>query len=201
MDDLEFVQRCVSGDKQSWDEFVDKYSLLIYNYIHSASRAKGILFSQDVINDIFQEILLSLMEDNFKKLGSFKGKNGCSLASWLRLVAVTTTIDYMRTSKTAVSIEEENDDGLSIKDALPDVSEPALDAVTHKERLSGLTDCIEKLQTQDKYFLEFYINKGLSLEELRRLLNVSRGTVDMRRSRIVDKLKDCFKDKGFMLDY
>ena len=109
MDDLEFVQRCVSSDKPAWDEFVERYSRLIYNYIHSVFRIKGINLShQDNINDIFQSILLSLVKDNFKKLKSFRGKNGCTLASWLRQVTINFTLDYLRSLKTDISLDEES---------------------------------------------------------------------------------------------
>lgn len=201
MDDLEFVQSCVNGDRQSWNEFVDKYSRLIYSYIHSVSRIKGSLLTQENINDLFQGIFLSLVEDNFRKLRSFKAKNGCSLASWLRQVAINYTIDYIRRAKPAISIDEENDTDLSIKDVLADESALASDALVQEEKLSHLKGCIEKLDLQDKYFLELYINKGLTLEELREILKLSRGAVDMRKSRIIEKLRECFKGKGFMLDF
>lgn len=200
MDDLEFVQRCVQGDRQSWEEFVEKYSRLIYNYIHSISETKSSPLTQENINDIFQEIFLSLVADNFKKLRSFKAKNGCSLASWLRVIAINSTIDYIRTAKTAVSIDEEVENAPSLKDVLADESVSASESLVMKEKLRSLKDCIEKLEVQDKYFLELYINMGFSLEEIKDSLRVSRGSVDMRKSRIIDRLRDCFKGKGFELD-
>jgi len=85
MDDLEFVQRCVKGDKLAWNAFVDKYSRLLYNYIYSVLKVKGRHLAEDNVNDLFQELFLSLSKDNFQKLKSFKGKNGCTLASCVRL--------------------------------------------------------------------------------------------------------------------
>lgn len=202
MDDLEFVQRCVQGDRQSWREFVDKYSRLIYNYIHSVSRAKGSSLTQENLNDIFQEIFLSLVANNFNKLKSFKAKNGSSLASWLRQVSINAAIDHMRKIKPAlISIDEENDSDAGIKDTLADGGDLVSNRLLREEKLVHLKDCIGKLDTQDKYFLELYINKGVSLEELRQIMKVSRGSVDMRKSRIVDRLRNCFKGKGFMLDF
>lgn len=202
MDDLEFVQKCVQGDRQSWKEFVDKYSRLIYNYIHSVSRIKGSPLTQENINDIFQEIFLSLVANNFRKLKSFKAKNGCSLASWLRQVSINAAIDCMRKIKPAIiSLDEENDSDTGIKDTLADRAPLVTSQLLQEEKLVHLKDCVEKLDTRDKYFLELYINKGVSLEELRQILKVSRGSVDMRKSRIIDKLRDCFKGKGFMLDF
>ncbi len=201
MDDLEFVQRCVKGDKQSWDEFVERYSRLIYNYIHRVLNYKfPNQFNQADANDIFQEIFVLLTRDNFKKLKSFKAKNGCSLATWLRQVVIHFTIDCLRKFRQSVSLDKENDDGLNLKDMLADESSGITDLLIAEEKIGQLKDCIEKLDTEDKYFLELYIHQGLGLEELKDILKVSRGAVDMRKSRIVERLKECFKTKGFELD-
>jgi len=202
MDDLEFVQSCVKGDRQSWDKFVKRYSRLIYNYIHSILKLKGAnQFKQDNINDLFQEIFLSLVKDNFKKLKSFKAKNGCSLASWLRQVTVNFTIDYIRKFKAIVSLDEENEEGFSLKDVLADDVTPVTDTLATEERLVHLKDCIDRLDADDKYFLELHINRGLELEELKGILRVSRGAIDMRKGRLIERLKECFRSKGFQLDF
>lgn len=201
MDDLEFVQRCVKGDKQSWDKFLSQYSRLIYTYIHRVSNAKSCSLTQENINDIFQEIFHALIKDNFKKLKTFQARNGCSLATWLRQVTINFTIDYTRKIRPFVSLEEENADGLTLKDVLSDDAPFILETLSHKENLAGLKDCIKQLDTDDKFFLELYIKRGIKLEALRKILKVSRGAVDMRKVRIIDRLRDCFKKKGFALDF
>lgn len=199
MNDLEFVRRCVSGDKQAVSEFIDKYSRLIYNYIHSVLKIKGSTFTQDSVNDLFQEIILSLVKDNFKKLSSFKARNGCSLASWLRQVTVNFTIDYIRRLKPVVSIDEENDEGLSLAEILSSDSPSVADTLGREERLTQLKDCIDELDNDDKYFLELHIKRDLSLEELKEHFKISRGAIDMRKSRIIERLRGCFKRKGFIV--
>ena len=201
MDDLAFVQRCVKGNKQDWDEFVDKYSRLIYNYIYSVLKIKGSILTQENINDLFQEIFLSLVKDNFKNLRSFRAKNGCSLASWLRQVVINHTIDYIRKTRTLVSIDEETEEDLSLKEILADDSESVTDKLANEEKLIHLKDCINRLDNNDKYFLELHINRNLTLEELKEIFRISRGAIDMRKSRIIDRLKECFKSKGFALDF
>jgi RNA polymerase sigma factor (sigma-70 family) len=199
MNDLEFVRRCASGDKQAWAQFTDRYSRLIYSYIHSVLKVKGYIVVGENINDLFQEIFLLLTRDNFTKLKTFKAKNGCSLASWLRQVVVNCAIDYIRRMRLAVSLEEENEDGLTLKDILPDNSTELRELLNQKDLLAELKDCIAKLNRDDKYFLRLHIDKGLSLEILRRHLRLSRGAIDMRKSRIVERLRDCFRSKGFAL--
>jgi len=200
MNDLEFVRRCVKRDKRAWNEFVERYSSLIYNYIHSVLKIKGHAFSQENINDLFQEIFLSLVKDNFKKLGSFQARNGCSLASWLRQVTVNFTIDYIRKLKNPlVSIDEETDDGFSLTDLLSSDSPSATELLSQEEKLTRLKDCIDKLNIDDKYFLELHIHRGLGFEELKAFFKISRAAIDMRKSRIIKRLKDCFRNKGFFI--
>lgn len=201
MDDLEFVQRCIKGDRPSWDKFVAQYSRLIYNYIYSVLKIKGFYFAEENISDLFQEIFLTLAQDNFKKLRSFKAKNRCSFASWLRQVTVNFTIDYLRKLKPAVSLDEESDDGFSLKEILVDDSLSATDTLNANERWEQLKDCIDWLDKADKYFLELHINRNLTLEELRRHFRISRGAIDMRKRRIIKRLKECFQSKGFQLDF
>ncbi|MFC1804427.1 RNA polymerase sigma factor [Candidatus Omnitrophota bacterium] len=201
MDDLEFVQRCVKGDKPAWDEFVTRYSRLIYSYIYSVLKIKGSALAKESVDDLLHEIFVSLIKDNFKKLKTFKAKNGCSLASWLRQVTINRTIDYVRRVKPVISIDEERKEGFSLKDVLADTSRGAADISESSEKISHLKDCISRLDKDDKYFLALYLDKGLSLEELKRHLKISRGAVDMRKLRIIGRLRDCFKNKGFVLDF
>jgi len=107
----------------------------------------------------------------------------------------------VRKVRPAVSLEEENEDELSLKEILADDAPEVRDTLTREEKLRGLKDCIRALERDDRYFLELHLNRGLTLEGLRRHLGVSRGAIDMRKSRIIQRLRDCFKSKGFQLDF
>ena len=164
-------------------------------------KLKGAKYAdRDIPEEIFQEIFLRFREDNFKKLRSFRAKNGCSLASWIRQVTVNFTIDYLRKKKTLVSLDEEGEDGRSLKDKLPADSEPVPDKLISAERAGPLVDCIEMLDIDDKYFLEMHFNRGLSLEALKDIFKLACGAVDMRKKRLLERLRGCFKSKGFELD-
>jgi RNA polymerase sigma-70 factor (ECF subfamily) len=200
MDDLEFARKCAKADKIAWEEFLQKYSRLIYSYINSIIRIKGHVFEPSVIEEIFHEIIASLIQDNFKKLKTYQGKNNASLASWLRQVTINFSLDYLRKNKhPLVSIDEPVGGELTLSEIIPYRSLSAAEELIKKESAETLTDCIQRLDLDDKLFLELNIKRGLSLEELKDFFRVSRGVIDMRRSRIIDRLKDCFKSKGFVL--
>lgn len=201
MSDLAFVRRCTGGDKEAWNEFIEKYSLLIYSYIHSVLKIRGTAAARENIDDLFQDIFLSLSKDNYRKLRGFQGKNGCSLASWLRQVTVNRTIDFLRALRPALSIDQEDEEGNALKDILVDSSGPAPDGLSYKEKLSNLEECIAGLGRDDKLFLELHLKRGVSLEKMKECLRISRGAVDMRKSRIIERLKECFKAQGLLLDF
>lgn len=199
MGDLEFIQRCAKGDRLAWKEFLDKYSNLIYSYMLSVLRIKDLRLAQENTEDLFQEIFLLLIKDDYKKLNSFKAKNGCSFASWLRQVVINFTLDYSRKFKPAMPLEEETDDGLSLKDILADTSASAIDTLIEKEGVLRLGECIEKLDNDDKYFLELYINQGLTIEEIKGLFRMTRGAIDMRKSRLIQSLRECFRKNSLKI--
>jgi len=201
MDDLEFVQGCLKGDKQSWNEFLLRYSRLIYNYIYSVLTVKGRNFSTDQVDDIFQEIFHSLIKDNYKKLSTYQARNSCSLASWLRQVTVNFTIDYLRRLKPVISIDAQTEEGFSLKDTIADLSKASFDFLNEQDRRKTLYDCIDLLDSDEQYFMELYLGQELNLEQIKEHFKLNRGAVDMRKSRIFQKLQECFKSKGFGLDF
>jgi RNA polymerase sigma factor (sigma-70 family) len=201
MTDLEFVRSCVKKDKQAWPDFIAKYSRLIYNYIHSVLKIKGARFTQENIDDLFQDIFLALVRDDFKKLKSFRAKNNCSLASWLRQVTVNFTIDYLRALHPTVSLEEEIGEEACLKDLLPDDRPGQAQGAADKEKLGTLAECIDGLSGDDKYFLKLHLGKNLAPKELTGHLGASRGALEMRRKRIIDRLRECFQSKGFVLEF
>ena len=200
MDDLEFVQRCVKGDTQARAEFIKRYSRLIYGYIHHVLGAKGFKSPSDHVDDIFQGFIAFLLDENCKKLRVFKAKDGCTLATWIRYLSINFTRDYLRKIRPEFSLDAEIEEGFSFKDILIDGSLSALDSLSEQERFKALDDCIETLDSEDKYFVELNFNQRVSLEVLRDFLKISRGAIDMQKARLMKRLKDCFKHKGFELD-
>lgn len=198
MDDLDFVQKFVKGDKQARDQFLKRYSRLIYNYIHHVLGAKGFKSPSDHVDDIFQGFISFLIDEDCRKLRVFKAKNDCTLATWIRQLTINFTRDYLRKIRPELSLDAETEEGASLKDMLIDGSLSALDSFSRQEKLKVLDDCIETLDSEDKYFIELNFNQKVSLEIIRDFLKLSRGAIDMQKARLMKRLKDCFEHKGFI---
>ena len=74
------IAGCLRRDKAAGDAFVLQYSKLAYSTIRKTLTLHHIFPQDDIVEDLHQEFLLSLCENDFRKLRQFKGERGCSLA-------------------------------------------------------------------------------------------------------------------------
>ena len=114
--DRELLHRCIRKEKEAWDEFVDRYSQLIYQQIYRCMRARAVLISKDDAEDLFHSIFQALLENDCKKLRQFEGR--CSLATWVRSVTTSRVIDELRRRRPQVSLDERDSEGFSRGDRL-----------------------------------------------------------------------------------
>jgi RNA polymerase sigma-70 factor (ECF subfamily) len=201
MDDLEFVRQFIEGESQARDQFIKRYSRLIYNYIQHVLGVKGFKDPSSYADDIFQGFIAFLIDEDCKRLRAFKAKNGATLATWIRYLAINFTRDYLRKVKPVFSLDTETEGGISLKDMLVDDSFSVIEELSKEEESKALDDCVDLLNSEDKYFLELNFNQKVSLEIMRDFLKLTRGAIDMQKARLMKRLKDCFKSKGFELDF
>jgi len=200
MDDLQFIRTCANLDPASWDEFLTRYSRLIYTYIHRVTvNLHGLRRDDPFIEDTFQGLLHSLIDDHARKLRSFKGLNNCSFASWLRMVTINYTLSCLRKSRATIPLDEEHD-GVSLKDIIADEHSLQDETSIYREHAHKLKECIKRLDKDDKLFVQLHVGKGLTLEAVRQVFRISRTAVDMRKLRLVARLRECFKSKGGLLE-
>lgn len=198
MDDLQFIRSCASLDEKTWHEFLNRYSRLIYSYIYKVTvNLYGISNADHLVDDIFQGVLHSLIDDECRRLRSFRGRNGCSFASWLRLVTINYTLSALRKQRPLVSLDDDRG-GAPMLDTLQDTRILPDESAIYREHADNLKECIKRLDAGDKFLLQLLVTRRMSLEAVRQLLRISRSAVDMRKSRLIARLKECFKSKGFV---
>jgi len=90
------ITNCVTGDKAAWDEFVRHYSNLVYHTIRRTLTLHYTDRRDDVVGDLYQEFFIAILQNNCRKLNQFRGDRGCTLPSFLKMVAMRLTIDHLR---------------------------------------------------------------------------------------------------------
>jgi len=180
---------CLNREKTAWDAFVLQYSALVYHTIRKTFSLYHTEPRTDLVEDLFQEFFLSILGDNFKKLRQFRGDKGCSLASWLRVVASRLTIDFLR-QQGALSVE--------VTESLrSDQHDPPASLIDFEEE-KLLSKALQGLPPRDRLFLDLSYRKELLPEEISSILRVSVNAVYTQKSRILDKLRETLKKNGLL---
>jgi RNA polymerase sigma-70 factor (ECF subfamily) len=89
------LDRLCSGDKRSWDAFVEANARVIYWTAASVLRKRNPRASEDAVRDVAQEVFLKLVQHDYRLLRSFDPAKS-SLRTWLAVVARSTTLDHLR---------------------------------------------------------------------------------------------------------
>ena len=182
------LSKCLDEDREASEVFVRRFSGLVYHSVRQTLVAKGIPFSREDIEDLHNTIFLNLFENRGRKLSQYQGKNGCSLASWLRVVAVRTVLNRLRhkgfdgAMRLGKRIPFED---LSHKDR-EDLGPLAL--MERAEQKRFIHEAIQFLAPRDRLFIQLFFEEGLSIEEVAGSLGISLQNAYTVKHRAVQRL-------------
>ena len=187
------LSKCLDGDREASELFVRRFSGLIYHSVRHILLAKGIPFSSEDIEDLHNTIFLNLFENKGRKLGQFKGENGCSLASWLRVVAVRTVLNHLRRKgfdapawvRQKVTLEQ-----LTHKER-EDLSPLAL--MEQKERKRVISEAMGHLAPRDHLCVRLLFEQGLPIDEVAEALGISVQNAYTVKHRALQRLRVLLK--------
>jgi len=93
----ELLQGCIRGDVDARRRLVTEYSGIVSYGVSVIFQQFGRPSRKEEIEDICQDVFLALFDQDARKLRQYQGRNGCSLASWLRVL--TSVMRPARTSE------------------------------------------------------------------------------------------------------
>ncbi|MBC8412961.1 MAG: sigma-70 family RNA polymerase sigma factor [Nitrospira sp.] len=186
--DKVLIKNCISGDPEAKNSFIDQFSGLLYKYIRTTLE----LYCKDYLNedleDLHNDIFLSLLKDDCRKLKMYRGDNGCSVASWLRIIAVNTTINFATRSKTTVSLDDQLTDRQSIAEKTPSPAKNADEILLKREEAELFNRALQKLSPDDRLVIKYRYMKDQSPEEIAVLMHTTPNAVYSKLSRARKKL-------------
>lgn len=166
--DADLIARVQAGDPAGEREFYDRHVDRVYRLIHRmAGRA-------DLAQDWTQETFIRA----FDRIAQFRGDS--ALSSWLHTIAVSVTLNGLRTYKRRDAFAAPMEDGLSVGH-WPNDSEPDL-----KLRMRSAIDALP-IGTRNVFVLHDV--EGFTHEEISEQLGVAVGTSKSQLSRAREKLR------------
>jgi len=175
------ITGCVNGDKVAWDTFVQQYSNLVYHTIRKTLTLHHTESRDEVIEDLYQELFVSILQNNCRKLSQFRGDGGCTLASWLRIVAARLTIDFLRKQR-APEVE--------VTETIVSDQPGAPDLMLDREQADFLSRAIDSLSSRARMIIELCYHQALQPQEIASILKISVGALYTQKSRILNKLRE-----------
>jgi RNA polymerase sigma-70 factor (ECF subfamily) len=186
-EEQDLLRRCISGEKKAWDQFVDRFSALIHHGVARTLRLPGRKNSQTDISDIVHNVFVHLYEHNYRKLRQFEGK--CSLATWINMISVRTTIDHLRKSKPHLSLEGERDSEKNLASTLRHEGDSVEQLIEEKQALMLLAESVKHLTPRERLFVELYYTRELPLRKVADIMNSSMGAIYTMKNRVREKLR------------
>ena len=195
----ELLTACIQGDKAAWDVFVEKYTDLIYHTIHKTLKMYCPDFLYQDLEDIHNSIFLSLIEEDYKKLRQYKGINGCTVSSWIMVIATNTTLNFIKkANKTSISLEDSSEEDKAVIETISDPQPSVMEKIADSKKAKLLNDLMDGLNSADRLFLKYYYEDDLPPEGIAKIMNLSISAIYSKKSRIIDKLQEIAKEKNFL---
>ncbi len=202
IDEIVLIEKCIHKDPLAWDEFVSRYSALIYWAIKDRLHKWDYFHQQEDVDEIHQNVFLGIWKNN--KLSQIRDHK--KIARWLVIVAGNETVDYFKYTKAqtpplAVSIFKEiTDKGapLTIADTLSSRFNDPFSENSLKEIEIILEQMINTLPAKDKIILNLHFLYNKKYREIGEILNIPTGTVSTTLKAIRAKLKDTLQEKNIL---
>jgi RNA polymerase sigma-70 factor (ECF subfamily) len=187
--DKELFRLCAEGDPAAWDFFVEKYSKLVYNSIHATLRKYSSDFLREDVEDIYSQVFLSLLDEDYRRLKQFRGDRNSSAAIWLSVMAMNRTVNFISRTRTHISLDDESDTSKTIRFQKRSHQPSVLEQLTEAQEIKILNLVIENLKPQEQLIIKYHL-EGLSSKEIGGIVGKTQNAVDSLLSRTRKKLKD-----------
>ena len=195
--DAELLSRCLDGNPAAREEFVEKTRGLIHwALVVTFQRYERPLGEED-LDDFRQDLLLALFSDDGRKLRQYEGRNGASLATWLRVVVTRFAIDRIRRSATAPAVDSLESAVLERKLAVvEDEKKTPEGEVLQAERRSQVLALLRELSPGDQLFVRLFYYQDATIEEVSEAMGISRNAAYVRKMRLHRRLRSLLEQSS-----
>jgi RNA polymerase sigma factor (sigma-70 family) len=188
--DKRLLSRCIAGEKKARDKFVRTFSDFIYRSIQYTFTNRHLDFNPSDVEDLHNTVFLNLFDNDCHKLKQYKGLNGCSLTTWIKIVTVRMVLNHIRKKGVDSMVWRKNRFAL---DDLPELKSNTAEAwalleKAEQERL--VQKKIQKLPARDRLFIKLHFAKGCSIKEVAEVMQLSVDNAYTVKHRAIQRLKE-----------
>lgn len=185
--DAEILEGCLAGDRRSWNEFVERFSKLVYWSIHKVISGTAFAHHPDFADEVFQDVFKRLLEkDELAKL-----RRAESLKKFLSVMAGRMAYDRIRAHARADKKFAELPDS---EEGQIGVDEPR---VLQREESAVIDAELRNLTDRERSCIEWHYLYDKTHKEIAAMLGIPQDTVSTIIRRTREKLEKGLSRKGF----
>lgn len=189
IEEKQLIAACIAGKRDAAEALVRKFSNHVYATVQQTLRNRNVPFVREDCEDLHNIIFLKLFEKRSKKLKQFKGKNGCSLKTWLRVIVVRLVLNHLREKKIGGLGYQRKVMAYHNLPELYDERPSALHQIEQKDRFKQLQQALQEINTRDRLFFKLYIEKALSIQEVANIMRISVSNSYTIKHRVIQRLR------------
>jgi RNA polymerase sigma-70 factor (ECF subfamily) len=172
------VQRAKSGDSEAFGKLYDAYIARVYRYVYFR------VSDDDIAEDLTSQVFLKAWEslDRYQ-IGS------SPFVAWLYTIARNLVIDYYRTKKESVPLEDVH--------TLASSETPVAEGVESRFDLQAMRDALQFLTEEQQQVLILKFIAGLPNENIARIMNKREGAVRALQMRALQTMAKYMEKKDY----
>jgi RNA polymerase sigma factor (sigma-70 family) len=190
LDDRTLIAGCLSGSRDALEGLVRRFSDPVYRSIQYALKAKDIRYSREDLEDLHNSVFLGIFENQCRKLRQYRGENGCSLATWIRLITVRMVIDHARRTSVDALGGQKRKVPVDILDSFKSDGPDPVDDMEKARQWGLIREGMKELPPRDRFFMTLYCHEGYSVKEIADLMNLSEENAHSIKHRAIKRLKE-----------
>ncbi len=188
--DQELIVGCISGDKTIQAIFVDRYSNDLYMTVLYTLKNKQIPHSLQDVEDLHQNVFAALFEKKCKKIKQFKGTNGCSLRTWLKIIATRIVVDHLRSCNKDALSHQQPSEVFEVLNNASNTKDNPLTMMTREEKRHILNKCLASLKARDALVLKLHFFRGMTIRQAAQEIGITESNAYIIKRRAMDRLRE-----------
>lgn len=175
--DRNLLDRCLGHKPRAWEDFVDRFSGLVFHVINHTAQSRSIILSAADRDDLAAEVMLAVVNNDFAVLRRFRGES--SLATYLTVIARRVVVRNLVESRSATPL------GTLAENAISHESD-AEERISNREEVERL---LNQLDRSEAAVVRMYHLEGKSYQEISRVTGMPTNSVGPVLSRARSKLR------------
>lgn len=189
LEDLELLEQVLAGDALAWGSFYDRFRNLMVACISRVGLRSGVRLQSEDLMDVLSDTCMNMVAGDFRRLRLYRTDGGCSVSSWVGVIATSTAHDHLRRERRRrVETMLESD----LEKVAPAVDGPDVELIDRQQR-AFVDVALAGLSKRDRRFAELYFGEARSPEEIAEEMGVSVSTVYSKKAKIKTRLASMAK--------